>query len=162
MKFRSNRLGEIDVDPDCVLSMPEGMLGFSGSRRYVVVPHRRDGPFRWLQSLDDPDLSFLVVDPWIVRPDYEPIIPQSDAQALGLGDDSLKVVYAVVTVPPGDPEQMTANLLGPVIINAERRIARQVVVLNDSYTTEYHILDGLRAAAAPPEQTAEQPAKRAA
>ena len=144
MRIKTTRFGEIEVSEDCVLTLADGMLGFSGMRRYVLIPHK-DGPFRWFQALDEPGLAFLLIDPWLVRPDYEPVVSRPDAMALGLAADSLKAVYVVVTIPPGNPQGMTANLLGPIVINADTQAARQVVVLNEDYGAEYPILEGLRA-----------------
>lgn len=137
MKVESSRFGTIEVQEESVVTFPEGLFGFPEVGSFAIVPHSKDSPFRWLQSLDNPELAFLVMDPWLVVPDYTPIISDLDAGSLGLSDETLKVIYAVVTVPKGKPDEMTVNLVGPILINAETREARQVVVLNDAYRVDH-------------------------
>jgi len=139
----STRFGRIEVDEEAVITFSQGLFGFENYRRFVVLCLDEKSPFRWLQSLEEPSLAFVVIEPRYFMPDYAPTISDADAEALGLDADTPYLMFAVVTVPPGKPEQMTANLMGPIIVNAVTRMARQVVVEDDCYSTKHSILQEL-------------------
>jgi flagellar assembly factor FliW len=136
----STRFGRIEVDEEVVITFPEGLFGFENYRRFVVLCVDEKSPFRWLQSLEEPSLAFVVIEPRHFMVDYTPTIADADVQALALSADTPYLTFVIVTVPPGKPEEMTANLMGPIIINAATRMARQVVVEDDCYSTKHSIL----------------------
>lgn len=143
MKIMTSRFGEIEVDEDAILSMPEGMLGFSEIKQYVLIQHQDGSPFLWYQSLDEPNLAFLVLDPFTFFPDYQVLLSQEDIDGLectSLGDLSVFVVVVV----PDNPEHMTANLRGPIVINAEKRISRQIVLTDERYSPHHRIIEEIR------------------
>lgn len=135
MLVRSERLGDIDVADDKVLTFPEGLLGFPGDTRFVMVEIGNGGPYGWLQSVDDPALSFLTVVPWHFFADYEPEIDGPTQQELGLKTADDAIVVCLVTVRDGAEAPVTANLLGPLVINAISRVGRQIVLADSGYTT---------------------------
>lgn len=139
----TTRFGRIEVDEEAVITFSQGLFGFEGYRRFVVLCLDEKSPFRWLQSLEEPSLAFAVIEPRHFMPDYAPTISDADAEALGLDADTPILTFVIVTVPPGKPEQMTANLMGPILINATTRTARQVIVEDDCYSTKHSILQEL-------------------
>ena len=149
LHIETTRFGPVEVDPDFVITLPEGIIGFENCRRYAVLRHNEGSPFRWLQSIDDGAVAFPVMDPHIFLPDYQPPIPAVDRADLGLSNDDQMLLLTIITVPRGNPRAMTANLLGPVVINAETRVGRQVV-LEDTcrYTTRYDLVPALSGAIA--------------
>lgn len=141
MKVESSRFGTIEVQEEGVIAFQEGLFGFPEAESFTIVPHSKDSAFRWLQSLEKPHLAFLVVDPWLLKPDYTPAISEQDADSLGLGAETLKVIYSIVTVPKGRPDQMTVNLVAPVLINAETRQARQIITQTDEYKVDHLVTE---------------------
>ena len=101
--------------------------------------HKPDSPFRWLQSLDEPQLAFLITDPANWVPTYAPTLCDGDAERLGLVKSAPRIVYVTVTIPAGLPNEMTLNLAGPIILDLERRIAIQLVLQDETYTTKYRV-----------------------
>ncbi len=124
---RTERFGEVRVDEDQVIDLPDGLLGFVAMTTAVLVPVDDDGLFFWLQSVDDPALAFLVLTPWPLFPDYAPELSDADQAALDLADASDALVLCLVTSHV-EPRRFTANLLGPVVVNQRRRLGRQVVL----------------------------------
>jgi flagellar assembly factor FliW len=145
VKIQSEKLGEFETTPDCVIEFPEGLPGLDCSQRFALCLHKEGSPFRWLQSLDREDLTLLVVDPWRIWPSYSPRLSQADSDALNITEESLRLLYAIVSVPAGNPEGMTVNLAAPLLINAETRQGRQVVLLNEDLSIRHRVLDLLRA-----------------
>lgn len=141
--IHSTRFGRIEVDKEAVITFSQGLFGFENYRRFVVLCPDEKSPFRWLQSMEEPSLAFVVIEPRYFMPDYAPTISDADAEAIGLNADTPYLIFVVVTIPPGKPEQMTANLMGPILVNAETRMARQVIVEDECYTTKHSILEEL-------------------
>ena len=133
MLVRSERLGELEVDDDKVLTFPEGLLGFPGSQRYVMVDIDGGDAYRWLQSVDDPTLAFLAVIPWHFFPDYEPEIDAITENELDLHDPGDAIVLCLISVREAAEPAITANLLGPLIVNTTTRVGRQVVLADSGY-----------------------------
>ena len=130
------RFGQIEpltVTPRQVLTFPQGMVGMDDLHRFALVDDDRIAPCRWLQSLDDPTLVFVVVDPHLVDPDYNASVPEEDAAALDLERAEDASLWVIVTVQP-DPADSTVNLLAPVVINRKRRRGIQVILRDSHYS----------------------------
>ena len=126
MKVTTTRFGELDIEDAKIIAMPDGMLGFRG-KRYILLDPDKGAPFSWLQSVDNPGLAFVVIDPLRFFPDYRVKLTAEEYQKLHLdeGDD---VVFLNVVTMAREPENITVNLQGPVAVNPERMTARQIVL----------------------------------
>ncbi len=130
----SRLFGPLSIHPDNVLVMPDGMLGFAGERRFVLLPAAPEGVF-WLQSVDDGALIFLLVDPFRFFPGYtvdSPDIPDA-------GPTEGVAVLTIVTLPRERGEPCTANLQGPLVLHSPARIARQVILTDPRYHTRHEL-----------------------
>jgi flagellar assembly factor FliW len=136
MKFSSTRFGNLEVDDRTVLTFPTGILGFPDRTRYVILDHDTDAPFKWLHCVEQADLAFVIIDPVLFKADYR-IQPGSDALAeiQATQDDDL-IVAVILTIPSDDPTGITANLRGPLVMNPQSRLCKQVV-LSDDCPTRY-------------------------
>ena len=123
--IQSDRLGPIECDESMLLHFADGLLGFEHLSDFVVVAADGDGVYFWLQSAEDPAVAFLTVAPGLFFPDYAPDVPDIDVDALGLSKPSDAHVVCIITI---GEDAITANLLGPVIVNVTTRAARQVVL----------------------------------
>jgi flagellar assembly factor FliW len=128
----SEHLGEVDVDEEHLIEIPDGILGFPGSTHFALIAAEDSGVYAWLQSTDRPELSFLVMVPAPFFPDYEPDIPDEDCAALELVDPDDAQILCLVTI---QEVSVTANLLGPLVLNVATRRARQVVLASSTLTT---------------------------
>ena len=135
----AGRKTTITVERKDIIRFEEGILGFPKSHGYIMVPHEPDSPFAWLQSVDEDNLAFLLINPACVKPDYVVRLPQEVASDLKLTNVSDGVVLATVVVPE-DPRKMRMNLRAPVVINARERLGRQVVLEDTSLEIRYPIL----------------------
>lgn len=134
---QTSRFGEIEYSTDAVLTFCDGLLGFPLFKSYAIIEHKEGSAFRWLQSLDEPGLAFLVVDPFVFVNTYEFEINDRDANDLKLAEDTPRVVYTIVTIPRGKPDEMTMNLAGPIVINAETRDAKQFVIEHPGFPVRH-------------------------
>lgn len=118
----------VDAGTECVVQMPLGLLGFEHCKQFVLATHPEEDPFLWLQAVGEPKLSFLVISPFLVLPDYEPIIPNEDTEFLGLQSPEETLVFNIVTVRGN--QQATVNLKGPIILNRRTLVAKQIIPVN--------------------------------
>ena len=147
MMIETTRFGQIPIDENCVITFPDGLPGFEGCRRFTLVPHPspeggQESPFEWLQSVEDGSLAFLAIDPRLIVPQYDPHLPSGDLHSVALerADRGGVRLYALLTVPKGDPCGITANLMAPVVVNAEARLGKQIVASGDIYGLRHRLL----------------------
>ena len=122
----TNRFGNINVQEEQLLDFRDGLLGFSLCKRWLLIEGKKPGT-AWLQSADHGSLAFLLVDPFMAFDGYTTHLGAADIEALEAQDPSTIAVFAIVTLPSGDAPEPTANLRGPVVINAKARLGAQVV-----------------------------------
>ena len=139
MKLISEKLGEIHYQEDEVIVFPEGLLGFPQERRYVFVNHREESPFKWLQCLDDPSLSFVVINPLLVKPDYRIEVDKKDLAVLKDVTAPQIAIWTLVSFSPDTPEESSTNLVGPLAINHGTRLGKQLVLDPEKYDLRYPI-----------------------
>ena len=142
MKVETTKFGIVEVPEDKVITMSEGMMGFPDKKRFCIIPHKKDSPFFWYQCLDDPELAFVITNPWLFKPDYH-IDVDPAIQAMGLDghdEDTSLECYVTVTIPKGEPEKMTANLIGPIVICPQTGQAVQMVLANEAYSHKHPLV----------------------
>jgi len=139
MKLHASNFGEIEIDEEDILTFPEGILGFEECKKFIVINNPdEENPFDWLQSVDNEDLAFVIMNPFFVFPDYDITIPESAIEKLKIKDETDVFVYTIVVVPE-NLEDMTTNLSGPIIINGREKLGKQVILEDNRYTTKHYI-----------------------
>jgi flagellar assembly factor FliW len=128
----SEHLGEVEVEDENLIQIPGGLLGFPDCSSYALIAAEESGVYAWLQATDQAELSFLVMVPAPFFPDYAPDISDADCEALGLVDPANAQILCLVTI---HESMVTANLLGPLVLNVVNRTARQVVLSDTQLTT---------------------------
>ncbi len=138
MQIKTTRFGEMEINSADIITFDRGILGFEGMKQYVLMNFNQDSPFSYLQSVEEPDLTFVVVDPTAIWPEYKLELSPREVSDIGVETPDDVAVLAIVTIP-GDPKRMTANLQGPVLVNVKNRKGKQVIVSTDKYTTRHKI-----------------------
>jgi flagellar assembly factor FliW len=118
--------------------VPMGLLGFEQIKDYLLVVNPGEEPFAWLRVEDNAALAFVVIDPFVVLPDYNPDIPPADVEFLGLKNANDALLLGIVTVH--GTGQATVNLKGPVVINRHTHTAKQVIITNAAKYSVQHPL----------------------
>ena len=140
MEVYTSRFGDINVPEDSLYVFPSGLLGFTSETQFAIISEN-DGPLKWMQSLSNPELAFVVCDPLVFKSDYQVKVPKSELMEIGV-DDVSKAVILVILVIREKPEDITANLLGPLVFNSMNRKAKQLVLSDSELSTKYLILSG--------------------
>lgn len=144
MKVNTKNFGEIETDESNIIDFPNGLLAFDEEKKFVIIDNPDENiPFQWLQSTNNPDLAFVIINPFAFKKDYEFELSQSIVEKLKIQNENEVAVYTIVVVPE-DINNMTANLLGPIIINTKTKLGKQIVLDNKSYSTKHYILKELQ------------------
>lgn len=131
MLIQTSRFGPVTLHDEDVIDFPEGILGFNDLRKFVLLDDPNDEIFAWLQSCEIPQIAFPVLEPELFTQSYQVALTKHDLESLGLLAQDKTRAFSIITIPD-DPTQMTANLKAPVVINVEKRIARQIVLQDNN------------------------------
>lgn len=146
MIINTKVFGEVEITGDKIITFPGGIIGFPELRRFTLLHDEEQGVsagIRWLQSLEEPGFAMPVMDPLVVREDYNPEI--DDELLTGIGEVTADNLLVLVTVRvPSDLTQMSVNLQGPIIINVDERKACQIIVDTDTYPVRFPIYEILQ------------------
>ena len=138
MLLNTSRFGQIEVDETRSISFPKGLLGFPKYKDFVLIQPGDDAHFWWLQSLDAPDLAFVVTDPSLFVPSYR--VPLKPEQMQELGIQSLDDAQVFVIVNKRGV-MLTGNLQGPLVVHQENRVGEQLVLSDRRYTTRVPLIE---------------------
>lgn len=136
---QTSRFGTVEIDEHRVIRFPEGLLGFPEQKDYALLEDKQDSPFFWLQSLDVPELAFVLTNPFSFKNDYLQNLSPEEKTIFKNEHGEATVVFALVTVPSGHPEKATINLLGPLVIDSSSRTGRQIILPDSGYSHRYPI-----------------------
>ncbi|MBU1318663.1 MAG: flagellar assembly protein FliW [candidate division Zixibacteria bacterium] len=143
MKIATLRFGELDVPEDKMVEFPKGILGFEQFQKYVILQNEDSEPFKWMQSIEDPNLAFVIANPAFFFPNYKIEMHIRELNEINVAESSCVETYVIVTIPK-DISQMSANLQGPLLINTDDNLGKQVVFVNSRYTIRHLIMDELK------------------
>ena len=143
IKVKTTRFGDIEIDEKDVINLPAGIIGFPELKQYVLLDHDQESPFKWLQSLEDSAIAFVMINPLLFKPDYLVEVNEAEVADLSIDSEEEAVVSVIITMP-SDPQKMTANLKAPVIFNLKNRRGRQIILNNSEYTTRHNIMEEMK------------------
>jgi flagellar assembly factor FliW len=141
MDIQSTRFGMMSVDDDRIITFPHGLLGFPEHKQFALVQTGEENYFFWLQSVDEPNLAFVVADPTIFFKGYEIPLRDETRQDIQLGEEEgAEAALQMFVICNKVGEWLTGNLLGPLVINAQNRLAQQVVLTEKKWTTRQPLI----------------------
>ncbi|MFH1538747.1 MAG: flagellar assembly protein FliW [bacterium] len=143
MKVVTSRFGDVDVRDEEIFTAVRPLPGFSESTQFFFIERKNIAPFKWMQSVQEPDLTFVVVEPGQFFHDYEPRIGTFDIEEIG-SKNQKDVFLLVIVVLPEDLTKMTANLRGPLVFNLKGRQFKQSFIETDQYTVRESIVEGIK------------------
>lgn len=144
MRIESKGFGPIEISERQVITFPVGIFGFEKLHEYALLDAVQQG-FYWLQSIAEPEIAFIMLNPYDLRHDYVLEVPDEDLQSVEYENDEDILVFAIVTIPE-DESKISANLQGPIIINRATQLGRQSISLDPRWKTKHLILEELAGA----------------
>jgi flagellar assembly factor FliW len=140
LTFESQALGQVTVSADHIFTFPSGLPGFPGAHRFALLNDHLEPPFYCLQSVDIPSLAFVVANPTALVLDYRPKNGVNTLKELQASSPEDLQVLVTLTIPPGRPQEITANLMSPLLINPEQGLGKQVVIEKPHYSHQHPVL----------------------
>jgi len=137
MTINTKHFGELEISEDQIIIFDEGLPGFPEDKKFVLLDNEE--PFYWLQSADDGNNAFILADVFSILPDYNPQVDRDDMFPLGEYNPDDFLIYNIVVLPD-NVEDMTVNLLAPVVINQASKKGRQIIAKNEEYGVKHYML----------------------
>ena len=135
VQVTSSRFGELEVEENKTITFAPGPLGFERMTKWVII---ENGLLGWMQSMDDPELAFVVANPFEFYGDYQFDVNDAELSILRAENSSDLTVLSIVAVP-SQVENMTINLLAPIVINHKVNAAKQVILSNNRYSVRHYL-----------------------
>ncbi len=146
MLIQTKYFGEIDLTEEKIITLERGLFGFEEFKKYTILYDcEKEGGsnISWFQSVDEPALALPVINPLLVKEDYNPVVEDELLSGIGEITEENLVILLTMTVP-ADIKEMSVNLKAPIIINADTRKGAQLIVENQDYEVKYKIYDLLK------------------
>lgn len=137
MKIKTTRFGDINVDENALFELKSPILGYNDELEFVLIEHKENSNFKWLQSTQSPDLAFVVTlaDYWGIEYVYE--LPEATQEELGIESADDVLTLNIVLIPGESPRKSTINLLAPIIFNVNTRKGSQVILTGTSFKVNH-------------------------
>jgi flagellar assembly factor FliW len=143
VKVNTTRFGELQVKNEDIIEFSEGLLGFESLSKFFVVDPGDSTLILWLQSIEDATIAFPIIEPKIFKPDYIAKLLPADMNSVKLENITDAKIYSILTIP-SDITTMSANLKAPVVINNEKKVAKQIVLQDNKLTVKHEMYKELK------------------
>lgn len=141
-KINSKAFGEIEIEEKQLIEFPFGIPGFEELKEFALLDSGQY-PFYWLQSTKQVEVAFILTDPFLLKPDYQLEVPDSDFESIQLtGEKGSALIFTILTVR-ANGAMITANLQAPVVINPTNKKGRQVISNNPELEIRFDVLKAL-------------------
>ncbi len=128
MIIQTSRFGQLEVPEDTLLTFPSGLVGFPVVQQFVVLDVSEESHYQWLQAIKEPNLALVIIDVHLIDPDFQAHISDEGLAELNIAQDDPMLILAVVTIPSDQPEQASANLRAPLVVNLRTRKGKQLIL----------------------------------
>lgn len=130
MLIQTKFIGQVSIEEQEIINFVNGLPGFETIKKFVVLPLEKNSPFAVLQSVEEPEIGFVIVLPFTFKSDYAFDLTEEDKEELSIESSDDLLTYAIVTLK--EPfASSTLNLQAPILINHKQKLAKQLV-LQDS------------------------------
>ncbi len=137
-----SRLIALPVQSENIFHFPDGLPAFESTKEFIFLCKPDTRPFFFMQSLNPPDLAFVCIDPFLIYPEYEPNISETDVKRLHLDRMEDALLISIVTVTK-DMRDITTNLQGPIVINIRASLGKQIICEGQNYPVRFRMWDAL-------------------
>lgn len=128
MTIQTGRFGKIEVSEETLLRFPSGLVGFPAVQEFVVLDVAADCQYQWFQAIREPDLAFVIIDVHLLDQKFQAEVSDEGLAELEITPSDPVLILAVVTIPAGEPDQATANLRAPLVVNLRTRKGKQLIL----------------------------------
>ena len=138
VEFMTARFGPLSIAEDKIIHFVKNLPGFGNLRKFILIDHDGEGTFKWLQSVENANVAFLMTNPALFKPDYTVPLRKPEVESLAVKDPSALVSFVMVCVSRVTKE-LSLNLKGPVVFNSENMRAIQCIIDREDYPSHFVI-----------------------
>lgn len=138
MDIITKEFGKIQIEDLDIITFIRGIYGFEEYTKFVILKENQDDDIMYLQSVENTDLHFVIVDPYAIVPTYSPILSDEDIELLKISKEEVsKLKYVLVAIISEELENSVINLKSPIVINPDSKCAIQSILMNQEYPLRY-------------------------
>ena len=126
---------------EVIIHFPSGLIGIPEAKDFYFFEPEGAYPLKFLQSVDNTQLSFIAMDVAAVKMDFDAPMSPEEAKILELEKPEDALVMAFVVIPEDQPNEMVANLAGPIVVNKNTKKAVQLMLDQDNYSLQHPVFE---------------------
>jgi len=125
-----------------MLHLPFGLIGLRHLTHFELDPPLEGMPFQVLRASGEDGYEFVVIEPSVLLEGYSCILRDEDVDSLRIESEEDALVLNIVAIHSHDPQYVTVNLVGPIVINRATFVGQQVILANSAdFSTEHVLVD---------------------
>ena len=124
---------------DAIIHFDEGLIGFSACKDFVLMENDGLAPFRLLQSLESPQVGFLVLEPTALANNYYDLVPAREWESLGVTGKTKPLAFVIVVIG-NTPQASTGNLQAPLLVNYEKMVGKQIILTDSGLSVRQRLV----------------------
>ena len=137
MKINTIRFGEIEIADERIFEFVFPIIGFNDLKKFVILDINQESFFKWLQSVEDPEIAFPIVSVFSMNVNYTLDIPDNVVDTLKINNVESILVMNIASIPQDNPQGTTLNLLAPLVFNIDTQLAGQVILSGSGYDVSF-------------------------
>lgn len=131
--------GKITYDENEIIKFEKTILGFDKSKRFILKDVNENDFFKILQSVDEPEVGFIVISPFEVENNYEINLNNEVINTLKIKEANNVLLYSLVTLN-SKIKDITVNLKAPIVININNKKAQQFIIDKEKYKIKHPLV----------------------
>lgn len=140
MKIQTTRFGEVEIAEASIFEFHNPILGYEDEKKFVLIDHRENSKFKWLQSIKTPELAFVVTVAGVFGIDYSFELHDTIQEELGIESAEDLIALNIVVIPHENPRNSTINLLAPLIFNTKNQKAGQIILTGTDFSVTHPLI----------------------
>lgn len=143
MKVKTTRFGDVEVSENVLFKFISPILGYNEELEFVLIDHKENSNFKWLQSTNSPELAFVVTMAGYFGIDYVYELPENTQEELEIESADDILTLNIVLIPHENPRTSTINLLAPLIFNLKSRKGSQVILNGTNFKVDHPLFKNI-------------------
>lgn len=140
MEIATKYFDDISISEEDIIFFEDGIFGFEYNKKYVIIEFEKGSDnLLCLQSVSDSELAFVIMNPFNLKADYEPLISEEDILGLAIDENTEGVLYYVICVVRETISESTVNMKCPIVINPNNQRAKQIILDNEEYSFKHEL-----------------------
>jgi len=141
MKIKTSRFGEVEIQETSCFEIVNPILGYEQEKSFALIEHKEKSKFKWLQSLNTPELAFVVAMPDDFGIEYSFELPDNAQESLDITDAEDVLALCIVVIPHENPRATTINLLAPLVFNIKNHKGAQIILTGSNLKVDYPLFE---------------------